>query len=303
MLGHSPYDAVIDASEKACWQIEDVLPKDVKIDFTRPHLPDALADIASIAMLSVDDKLALNHLRGVSYMNLFAFVEEYIIGQIVNHAQAELFGDHAALRALLRFSEEEVKHQMLFKRYCAAFQRDLGRPVELLGAASEVANVILSNSPIAVMLVTLHLEIMTQRHFTDTVKDDAELDPLFTSILKHHWMEESQHARIDILELDKMLAFADAPMKEKALAEYFGILGAFDGLLAKQVEMDVRNLEQHRGASFADADSSELRARQHRSYRKDFLLMGMMNKKFIAQLEKLTPNAAAKVEEAAQPYQ
>jgi hypothetical protein len=31
--------------------------------------------------------------------------------------------------------------------------------------------------------------------------------------------------------------------------------------------------------------------------------MGMMNKKFIAQLEKLTPNAAAKVEEAAQPYQ
>lgn len=297
-MDESPYEAPVLASIRACWQIDDILPATARIAFDRPHLPEALAALDSITWMAATDKLVLNHLRGLSYMNLFAFVEEYIIGQMVTHAQAELYGDHFALRALLRFSEEEIKHQQLFKRYCTAFQRDFGRPCELLAAAAEVANVILSNSPLAVMLVTLQLEIMTQQHYTDTVKTDVGLDPLVTSILRHHWMEESQHIKIDILELDKMLAFSDEAMRQRAIDEYFGILSAFDGLLAQQVGMDIRSLEAARGRPFSDGERGDLQLQQHRSYRKDFLLMGMQNPKFVAQLARLDARADERIQEA-----
>ena len=71
----------------------------------------------------------------------------------------------------------------------------------MLGAAAEVAGVILSKSPIAVMLVTCHLELMTLQHYTECVREDDAVDPLFQRLLKCHRLEESQHARIDALEL------------------------------------------------------------------------------------------------------
>jgi hypothetical protein len=296
------YDDVVDASIRVTWQIDDILPPDTVIRFDRPHLPDALADVQRIEYLSAAEKNTLNHLRGVSYMNLFAFVEEYIIAQVVHHAEAELFGDHAALRALLRFSEEEVKHQTLFKRYVAAFQRDFGRPCQLLGAASEVANIILANSPMAVMLVTLHLEIMTQQHYTDTVKDDSRLDPLVGSILMHHWMEESQHVRVDLLELNKMDEFATPEMRAKAIEEYFGILAAFDGLLAQQVDFDIANLEAATGRTLDDEKRARLREQQHRSYRKDFLIMGMTNRRFVDTLARLDSAIEQRIEQVAATY-
>jgi hypothetical protein len=296
------YDDVVDASIRVTWQIDTILPPDTVIRFDRPHLPDALADVERISFLSGSEKVALNQLRGVSYMNLFAFVEEYIIAQVVHHAEAELFGDHAALRALLRFSEEEVKHQTLFKRYVAAFQRHWGHECKLLGSASEVANIILANSPMAVMLVTLHLEIMTQQHYTDAIKDDAGLDPLVTNILMHHWMEESQHARIDQLELEKMNQFVTAEARANAIDEYFGILAAFDGLLAEQVAFDIDNLETAIARTLDERSRASLIAQQHRSYRKDFLIMGMKNRKFIETMTRLDPGIERRIDETAAGY-
>src|SRR5690242_7061603 len=154
------YDSCVRNSEKIAWKIDDVLPAQTKLDFSRPFLPASLAGRGELAFLNANERRTLNHINGNAYINLFAFVEEYIVATMVQHAQAEMFGDHDAIRALLRAAEEEVKHQQLFWRYLAAFKRDFGHECELLGAAADVAGVILSKSPIAVMMVTLHLEIM-----------------------------------------------------------------------------------------------------------------------------------------------
>src|SRR5262249_48356825 len=162
--------------------------------------------------------------------------EEYIVATAVQHAQAELFGDHSAVRALVRFAEEEVKHQQLFWRYRDAFARDFGTPCEVLGSAAEVAGVILSKSPLAVMMVTLHLEITTQAHYVDSLRDASDIDPLFAKLLKHHWLEESQHARIDALELRKMATGAAPEQIGAAFDDYLGLIDAFDGLLGAQAK-------------------------------------------------------------------
>lgn len=45
----------------------------------------------------------------------------------------------------------------------------------------------------------LHLEWMIQLHYVDSVRADEALDPQFCSLLRHHWMEEAQHAKLDTL--------------------------------------------------------------------------------------------------------
>ena len=69
----------------------------------------------------------------------------------------------------------------------------------------------LGHQPLAVALTILHIEWMTQRHWIDAVQDNQELDPQFKSLLKHHWMEESQHSKLDTLMVESLSAPMDGP--------------------------------------------------------------------------------------------
>ncbi|NJK33131.1 MAG: hypothetical protein HC927_12390 [Deltaproteobacteria bacterium] len=292
------YATCIRNSERVAWKLDDVFPPDTKLDFGRRFLPPALSGERQIPGLDAEARLKLNQITGNAYLNLFGFVEEYIIATAVDHAQAEMYGDHTAIRALLRFAEEEIKHQELFKRYVAAFAASFGSECGVLDGAAEVAAVILGKSPISVMLVTLHLEIMTQAHYTESVRKDEGLDPFFASLLEHHWLEEAQHARIDALELDKLLDLAAPEQIDAAFADYLDLIDAFDGLLRSQAEMDRISLERALGYSLPD-DGRAVVAAQHTAYRNTFLVMGMTNRQFASILQKISPAGAERVADKA----
>jgi hypothetical protein len=292
------YASCIKNSEKVAWRLEDVLPADSRLDYERPFLPAVFSGDSRVPSLGAAERLKLNQISGWAYLNLFAFVEEYIIATAVKQAAAEVHGDHTALRALLRFGEEEVKHQEMFHRCIALLQRSFGSECEMLGNAAAVAGVILSKDPIAVVLVTLHLELMTQAHYTESVRDDAGLDPLFCSMLKHHWLEEAQHARIDALELAKLSAGATPERIAQAFADYVELIGAFDGLLAAQAKMDIGNLTRACGRELQDPAAVE--AAQHAAYRNTFLVSGMLNRQFVDYATKLSPEGARKIANTAE---
>jgi len=295
-LGYD-YATCVRNSEKVAWKLDEVLPPDTKLSFTRPFLPAALAGDSRISVLSETEKLKLNQITGNSYMNLFAFVEEYIIATVVDHAQAEMYGDHMAIRALLRFAEEECKHQALFHRYCAAFAEGFGSECKVLDNAAEVAGVILSKSPLSVAMITLHLELMTQAHYTESVRDNETVDPLFASLLKAHWLEEAQHARIDALELEKLAIAATPALITKSFDDYLDLCAAVDGLLQAQTEMDIESLSKATGRSFTDSERAAIFAAQHAAYRNTFLISGMTNRQFVSVLDKLSPEGAKRVAE------
>jgi hypothetical protein len=300
MLGiDHAYDAIVRNSEKANWKLDEAMPAGTRLDFTRPFLPDALANTRSIAFLDARERMVLNQIAGNSYLNLFAFVEEYILATVIQHATAALFGDREATRALLRFAEEESKHQMLFHRYREAFDADFGSPCGVLESAVEVAQVIMSKSPIAVMLVTLHLELMTQQHYTECVKDDEGVDPLFKRLLRFHWMEESQHAVLDAYELDKLLDEAPPEAIDRGFDDYLDICGAFEGLLDAQAGMDVDSFARATGRAFSETERAEIKASQRRGYVKTFLWYGMTNRDFIATLERISQAQRDRVAERA----
>lgn len=293
-LGYD-YATCVRNSEKVSWKLDEVLPPDTRLDFSRPFLPPALSGESRLSLLDDAQKLKLNHITGHSYANLFAFVEEYIIATTVDHAQAEMYGDHVAIRALLRFAEEELKHQALFQRFCGAFGEQFGHACGVLDNAAEVAGVILSKSPMSVAMITLHLEIMTQAHYTESIRDNQSLDPLFVSLLKHHWLEEAQHARIDALELDKLADVATPEMITTAFNDYLDLCAAVDGLLEAQTNMDIESLSKASGREFSDSERAAIFAAQHAAYRNTFLISGITNRQYVNVLEQLSPEGAKRV--------
>jgi hypothetical protein len=303
-MSEAAWDPVIHSSEQVAWTIESVLGPDARFDLGRPLLPDSLANVAKISCLSDAERLTLNHIRGHAYLYLFSFVEEYIIATAVRHSSAEVFGDHTALRALLRFAEEEVKHQEMFRRACRLFKQSFGHEPEVLPNPEAVAEVILSHKPMAVILITLHLEIMTQHHFVESFRKGAadDLCPLFRQLLRHHWLEEAQHAKIDILELHKLAADASPELREQSIDDYLKIVGALDGLLVQQAKNDIATLGKVLGRQFTEAEHRELLDAQAGAYRRTFVGLGISSPTFVAEVELLSPEGARRVAEVSKQY-
>jgi hypothetical protein len=294
------YKSCIESSEKISWKLDEVFPEGTRLDFARPFLPEALAPTKSLSFLSVDERRALNQIAGNAYLNLFAFLEEYILATVLKHSYAEMFGDHVAIRALVRFADEEVKHQQLFTRYRKAFDRDFGHPCGVLESAVQVAGVVLSKSPIAILLLTLHIEHMTQQHYTECVRDDTSIDPLFAKLLKQHWLEESQHAKIDALELAKLVRDASAEQIKKGFEEYLELGGAVAGLLVEQAGLDVTSLEKKTGRTFTVDEKKAIEAQQLSGYKRTFLYYGMTNPQVQDIMRQMDAAMADKVRQVAE---
>ncbi len=198
MLSHDyEYGSILETSVRVNWKLEDVIGRRT-FDYSLPFLPEALAGVSAIRCLSDAEKLKLNQIRGFTYLAMFGLVEEYIVPSVLDHVRTGDRSDDHEVRALLHFAEEETKHIQLFKWFVREFERGFGTPCGVIGPASDIAAGILDHSPLGVFLTTLQIEWMTQKHYLESVKETKEgLDPLFRSLLKHHWMEESQHAKLD----------------------------------------------------------------------------------------------------------
>jgi hypothetical protein len=299
------YDKIISASERVSWRIEDVISPDRPLDFTKRFLPEALVRAEGLSFLSAQEKLKLNQIRGNAYAHLFQFVEEYIVANCVQHVDAQIFGDETNLRAMLRFAEEEVKHQLLFKRFLQVFAQGFGSVCECVPSQEAVAGVILSKSPIAVTMTTLHLEVMTQQHFTHCVSESEEtLDSTFKAMLKSHWAEESQHAKLDAINLRSLVATSTPEMRYEAVRDYIDLVDGLFDLFSRQAELDVASLVRATGKQYAPAEQSALLDSQKRAYAQTFIHWGMTNPVFVATVKELFPEdfelIAAKTQEMAQ---
>lgn len=301
-ISASGYEQCVDVSERVAWKVNDVFPIGASLNFGKSFMPGGMWQGKTVSCLSEDEKRTLNQIYGNSYRYLFYFVEAYIIAMAMEHARAELYGDDHTLRAMLRFADEEVKHQQMFQRFGEMFDRGFGTPCELVDSPQAVAEVILSKSPMAVLLVTLHLEIITQTHFVDSMRESDEIEPLFKSLFRYHWMEEAQHAKLDVLELKKLCDGASEAQIQTAIDDYFDICGAFGGLLAQQAKLDVVSLARATNRTFTAAELDEIERAQRRSYHRAFLYDGLVSPQFIEFLREHFPQAVERAASVAEAY-
>jgi hypothetical protein len=300
MITHDyTYASVLDRSIDNAWTVEDCY-QGRDFDFAKSFLPERIAGVRDFACLSDAERRSLNQIRGNSYCHIFGFVEEYIVPMVLANAGRDIYGDETRLWTLLRFAEEELKHQELMRRACEQFDAGFGTHCDLIPGREAVAAIVLAKSPLAALLLTSMIEWFTQLHYVEHVRDSDELDGLFRDLLRFHWIDESRHARLDSLLIEEVAADLTLEERERAVDELLELGTAVDGLLAQQLELDVVALERSTGRSFSDAEKDEIRRAQQRAYRWTFLVSGLEHPKFAQIVRELTEDGAAKIAAAAE---
>lgn len=293
------YKETLNAAQKINWRIEDIIGGDKQLDFSRPFMPETMARVEPLTFLKPADRTVLNQIRGYGYLSTFGLSEEFILPFILDHARQVVTGDDWQIRALLQFAGEEAKHIHLFKRFCSEFEDGFGTDCEIIGPAEDIAKAILAHPPLAVALLILHIEWMTQSHYLDSVKDDRDLDPQFKSLLRHHWMEEAQHAKLDTLIVEHLVAQTDATGLAEAVEGYMAIGAFLDAGLSQQAKFDLESFQSATGRCLVADEQETFLNVQHQALRWTFIGSGMTHQNFLGTLGRISPDGRKRVEDVA----
>jgi hypothetical protein len=291
------YQATLSSSLRAQWQLDDVLRTDQELDFSRDFMPESLARTSGIKSLNPFEQRVLNQISAHQYLCIFGVVEEFILPFLIDHARPHLLGDDWRVRAILNFAGEEAKHIHLFKRFHQAFVRGFPVECQMIGPSEAIGAEVLRHDPLAVGLVILMIEWMSQQHYLGSIRDDGDLDPLFKSLMKHHWMEEAQHAKLDTLIVDALAVGRSEQQIDKAIDEFFEIGGFLDDGLKMQASFNLDALEQTIGRKLEDREAIE--AQQHQAARWTYIGSGMVHERFRNTLHAMSRRAEERIAEAA----
>jgi P-aminobenzoate N-oxygenase AurF len=291
------YQRTLASSLRAQWMLDDVLSADQELDFSRNFMPESLARTAAIASLSPSEQRILNQIVAHEYLSIFVVVEEFILPFLLDHARDQIRNDDWRIRALLNFAGEEAKHIHLFKRFHAAFVRGFPVECQVIGPSQAIGAEVLRHDPLAVALLILMIEWMSQQHYLGSVRDDGDLDPLFKSLLKHHWMEEAQHAKLDTFIVHSLAEGKSEEGIGKAIDEFFEIGAFLDDGLKTQAGFNLDALEAVIGRKFEGRDA--IIAQQHQAGRWTYIGSGMVHERFCDTLESISPFAAWRINDAA----
>ena len=299
MQNHYSYQSTLAASERIGWKVEDLIGGEKKLDFTKPFMPESLAQVKQLSFLTPQEQLILNQIRGHEYLSMFGLVEEFILPYVVDHARPQLSGDDYRVRALLQFAGEEAKHIHLFKRFRQEFEDGFGSKCDFIGPAEDVSRFVLSHSPLGAGIAILHIEWITLRHYIEGVRDSQELDGQFKSLLKNHWLEESQHTKLDTLMVEEVVANATAKEVDQAFAEYAEIGAFLDNGIQQQAEFDVESFVQATGRDLSRSERDQVKNAVLKGMRWTYLGTGMTHPNFLATVEAIKPEARKQIEEMA----
>jgi hypothetical protein len=305
MLSHlSTYVRVMELSDRTNWMLQPAIDN-IDLDFSSPFLPDVLMNTTSLSSLSEPNKLLLNHICAYAYVHMFQYIEELIIAQILIQSQYYTAPLSNERRALLRFCDEEIKHQRLFEAFKNKFneQSYFKQECDTIKDSTSVAINITSHNPLAVMLLISLLEWITQQHYRNTF-NNSDIDSSFARLFELHWFEEAQHTELDSLEINKLATKMSVKEREEAVDELFDLCFLLDGLLIKQALCNVDSYANivHMGKMKASA-REQMVTHQINTYRWIFIGCGFANSNFIQILEDIAPNMMRDVIKKAALYQ
>ena len=293
------YRDTIVAAQRVNWRIEDIIGGDKRLDFSKPFMPEALARVSGLSFLNDDEKRILNQIRGHAYLAIFGLAEEFILPFVIDHVRPSLDEDDYRVRAFLQFASEEAKHIQLFKIFGEEFKANFGTECKVIGPPAAIAKEILSHEPLGIALAILHIEWMTQRHYIESIRDDGDLDPQFKSLLKNHWLEEAQHAKLDTRMVETLAGAMSQEMIERGVSEYLDIGGFLDDGVRQQTLFDLEAFEAATGRILTEEEREEFTEVQHQANRWTYIGTGMTHPKFLMSLESLDPAQRERIESIA----
>lgn len=256
------YLRCIEASKAGRWDIDRDVIRGRHFDTTAKYLPDGLSLVRELALPDSEARL-VSQIQGRTYANVFGLVERFITAKLIEVGRDHTLGDQHALEALVRFSDEEIKHQAMFRRIEEMIAGVMPAGYRFDVDPDAVARAVLSRSTWSVLMLTLHIELFVQLHYRESIAPDPGLSDLFKDVFLHHWKDECQHAVLDELELKRLDATLDDEERDRGVSDFIDLVSAVDALLQVQATSDA--------AYFATACGRRLEAEELEAIGRHFL--------------------------------
>ncbi len=296
------YAKCIEVSKRIRWDIDRDVMRGRSFDFSKKFLPDGLSLVDQLDFLDDDQRRLLGQIQGRTYANMFGLVERFIGAKMLEVSREHWLGDQVALEALVRFSDEELKHQALFRRIEEMIADEMPEGYSFLPPANDVATVVLGKSTWAVLALTCHIELFTQVHYRQSIEADPELSELYKDVFLFHWKEESQHAILDELEWIREDGKLSHEAREAAVSDLIELVHAVDGLLQMQAPADVDYFLHICPRPFTAEQIEQLHASVLRAYRWQYIVSGVQDPRFAAILSgMITGNQSTRIGAALAP--
>jgi hypothetical protein len=267
-------------SKRIRWDIERDVIRGRQFDFGKKFLPDGLSKVNELAFLTGLEKRLFSQVQGRTYANMFGLVERFIGAKMLEVSRDHWLGDQVALEALVRFTDEELKHQELFRRLERLTAEGLPAGYQFLPQPNDVANAVLAASTWAVLGLTCDIELFTQAHYRQSIDPDPELSDLWKDVFLYHWKEESQHAILDEMEWLREDAKLDAAQRDSAVNDLIALVGAVDGILQTQAHADAEYFTARCGRALTEAERRSVDASVLRAYRWQYIVSGVQGPRF-----------------------
>jgi hypothetical protein len=296
------YAKCIEASKRIRWDIDRDVIRNRRFDFSKKFMPEGLSKIGELKFLAPHEARFMSQIQGRTYANMFALVERYIGAKTLEISQGHWFGDQVALEALVRLTDEELKHQELFRRLDVMAAADMPVGYEFKPQPNDVAGAVLSKSTWAVLALTLDIEIFSQAHYRSSIEPDSELSDLWKDVFLFHWKEESQHAILDELEWRREDARVTSAEREQGVTDLIELVGAVDGICQMQATADADYFIANAGRAYSATEQAAIRDVMLKAYRWQYIVTGCQEPRFAEVLQELvTPAQMSRIGSALGP--
>lgn len=280
-IDSSRYAKCVEVSKRIRWDIDRDVIRGRAFDFGKKFLPDGLSKVEQLPFLTAAEKRLFSQVQGRTYANMFALVERFIGPKILEISKGHWLGDQVALEALVRFTDEELKHQEMFRRLETMTAPGMPPGYRFLPQPNDVAQAVLAASTWAVLALTLDIELFSQVHYRSSIDPDTQLDTLWKDVFMFHWKEESQHAILDEMEWMREDQRLDPMQRDKAVDDLIGLVGAVDGICQMQAKSDADYFVQVAGRAFDDAQVQAIHATMLGAYRWQYVASGVQDARFL----------------------
>jgi len=281
------YAKAVEVSKRVRWDIDRDVIRGRTFDFTKKFLPDGLSKVDRLGFLSTTEQRLLSQIQGRSYANIFGLVERFIAAKVLEVSREHWLGDQDALEALVRFGDEEIKHQDLFRRIERMCAEGMPAGYSFVPEPNAVASAVLSKSTWAVLALTCHIELFVLAHYRESIDPDPDLSPLWKDVFLYHAKEESQHAILDELEWKREDAKLTPEARDAAVNDLIALVGAVDGILQAQAAADAHYFVEICGRPLTASEVEQLRAGVLAAYRWQYIVSGVQEPRFAEALNGL----------------
>jgi hypothetical protein len=296
------YAKCIEVSKRVRFDIDRDVIRGRRFDFSKKFLPDGISKVHELQFLSPDERRQLSQIQGRTYANMFGLVERFIGPKILEVSRDHWLGDQTKFEALVRFTDEELKHQEMFRRIERLAAEDMPAGYSFLPQPNDVASAVLSKSTWAVLALVCHIELFVLAHYHASIDADPGLSELYKDVFLHHAREESQHAILDELEWRRENANLSAVERDVAVDDLISLVGAVDGLLQLQAGADAEYFLKICGRKFTAGEQERVRAGVLKAYRWQYIVSGVEDSRFQKILgDMITPEQGQRIGAALAP--